>query len=38
MVEENLLFDVRTDLVTDHVKVVSREFGRDSRRKVVHGG
>ena len=38
MFEENLLFDVRTDLVTDHVKVVSREFGRDSHRKVVHGG
>ena len=38
MVEENLLFDVRTDQVTDHVKVVSTEFGRNSHRKVVHGG
>ena len=38
MVEENLLFDVRTDLVTDHVEVVSREFGKDSLGEVVHEG
>ena len=40
MVEENLLFDVRTDQVTDHVEIVSREsiIGKGSLGEVVHEG